>query len=217
MNAELITHMGDDLMVANVARVSMDKHHAEFEDSDARLIHYLAKHNHITPFFHPQVQIRLKAPIFVARQWFRSVIGVGRNEVSRRYVDTPPEFYVPEVWRARPEGNIKQGSGGALDVEEQLVISDLYEEFLARAEQDYKMMLRLGVAPEQARMVLPQSMYTTWIETGSLAYWARIYTLRIDPHAQQESQVLARQVGEVIAPLFPVSWAALVATPVAVE
>ena len=119
MQVELIDSMGDDLTVANVARVSMNKFHETFEPGDERLINYLARERHVTPFFHPQVQLRLTAPIFVARQWFRSVIGVGRNEVSRRYVDEAPECFFPVSWRARPEASIKQGSGDDLDADGQ--------------------------------------------------------------------------------------------------
>lgn len=209
MNVEYVSHFGDDLMVANVARVSMDKHHEAFEAGDERLINYLAKHNHITPFFHPQLQLRIKAPIFIARQWFRSVIGVARNETSRRYVDTPPEFFAPSAWRSRPEGSIKQGSGDGLDAESSEHCFAILEHFHNRAKAAYQDLLDFGVAPEQARMVLPQSMYTTWIETGSLAYWARVYGLRAEAHAQVEIQELAQMMGAIVAEHFPVSWRAL--------
>ena len=210
MDAELLEVFGSDLMVVNAARVSMDKYHEVFDESDERLIQYLAKHNHITPFFHPQIQMRIKAPIFVARQWYRSVIGVGRNEVSRRYVDSDPEFFTPEVWRARPEGSIKQGSGEPISDTRHAWVQATYSDALRAAEWFYRALLNEGVAPEQARMILPQSMLTTWIETGSLAYWARVCNLRIDAHAQVEIQDLARQVSDQIAPHFPVSWAALI-------
>ena len=209
MHVEYVSHFGDDLMVANVARVSMDKHHEVFEASDERLINYLAKHRHVTPFFHPQIQLRIKAPIFIARQWFRSVIGVARNETSRRYVDTTPEFFAPDVWRSRPEGSIKQGSGDVLDAESSEHCFSLLEHAHTRAKAYYEDLLDFGVAPEQARMVLPQSMYTTWIETGSLAYWARVYGLRAEAHAQVEIQKLAQMMGVIVAEHFPVSWRAL--------
>jgi thymidylate synthase (FAD) len=196
-------------MVANSARVSMDKYHEVFDESDERLIQYLAKNDHWTPFGHPQIQMRIKTPIFVARQWYRSVVGVARNEVSRRYVDSDPEFFSPKMWRERPDENIKQGSGGALDLEEQIACSRAYGHAVGVCQAAYDRLLREGVAPEQARMVLPQSMMTTWIETGSLAYWARVCNLRIDAHAQVEIQDLARKVSDQIAPHFPVSWAAL--------
>jgi thymidylate synthase (FAD) len=206
MKLQLLDHFGDDLMVVNAARVSMKKFKTEFDEADVRLIRYLAKHNHITPFFHPQVSIRVHVPIFVARQWFRSVIGTARNEVSRRYVDDAPEFFTPDWWRQRPEASIKQGSGGPVNPLAQYRALQIYEAALYSAESAYKALLDLDIAPEQARMVLPQSMYTTWIETGSLAFWARFYKLRAEAHAQLEIQECAAMVDEIIRPLFPVSW-----------
>ena len=217
MKAELLSVYGDDLMVVNTARVSMGKWHTEFDDvADRRLINYLARENHFTPFCHPKATFRLHLPIFVARQWERHRVGAVRgydmydqNEVSRRYVDDEPTFFVPDQWRSRPDGNIKQGSGEALND----IGQDLCHEILTWAHKQtlacYKDLLDIGVAPEQARMVLPQSMHTQWIETGSLAYWARLCGLRIDAHAQREICDLATQVAEQMAQSFPVSWAAL--------
>ena len=217
MKAELLSVYGDDLMVVNTARVSMGKWHTEFDDvADRRLINYLARENHFTPFCHPKATFRLHLPIFVARQWERHRVGAVRgydmydqNEVSRRYVDDEPTFFVPDQWRSRPDGNIKQGSGEALND----IGQDLCHEILTWAHKQtlacYKDLLDIGVAPEQARMVLPQSMHTQWIETGSLAYWARLCGLRIDAHAQREICDLATQVAEQMASAFPVSWAAL--------
>jgi len=210
MKAELLSVFGDDLMVINAARVSVDKYHEVFDESDEKLVHYLATHDHWTPFGHPQIQMRIKAPIFVARQWYRSVVGVARNEVSRRYVDSEPEFFTPDTWRSRPEGSIKQGSGKALGESVSVMLRSISRRVHNEALASYLEMLGLGVAPEQARMVLPQSMYTTWIETGSLAYWARVCNLRLDAHAQGEIQDLAKQVYWLIKPEFPVSWSALV-------
>jgi thymidylate synthase (FAD) len=210
MKAELLGVFGDDLMVANAARVSVDKYHEVFDESDAKLIKYLYDHGHISPFFHAQIQMRIKAPIFVARQWFRSNVGVARNEVSRRYVDSEPEFFTPNTWRSRPEGSIKQGSGEALNSTAQTYCSSLYADALELCEFAYDKFMQAGMAPEQARMILPQSMYTTWIETGSLAYWVRVCNLRLDAHAQGEIQDLAKQVYWLIKPEFPVSWPALV-------
>jgi thymidylate synthase (FAD) len=217
LKAELIEVMGSDLTVVNAARVSFSKE-SEFvwepeslspslQEQDKKLIKYLAKHNHWTPFSHPQITMREKVPIFVARQRFKHMVGFTYNEVSRRYVDDEPEFYVPDVWRSRPEGSVKQGSGGehpdsreySYDVAH---ITDM-------ASKLYEAMIRQGVAPEQARMILPQSMYTSYYVTGSLAAWARAYKQRIDAHAQVEIQELAKQWGEKIAPLFPESWKAL--------
>lgn len=210
LQAELLGSFGDDLMVSNCARVSMAKHHTEFDAiGDTRLIKYLARENHHTPFCHPQIQFRIKAPIFVARQWYKSTVGTCRSEVSRRYVDDVPTFFLPEEWRRRPEGNIKQGSGDPVSEE---TAGNAYANWgfaMASCREAYGNLLEAGVAPEMARMVLPQAMITEWVETASLFFWARLCKLRLDPHAQQESQDLARQIANHIAPLFPVSWAAL--------
>jgi thymidylate synthase (FAD) len=209
MKIEYISHMGSDLTVVNAARVSMAKHKRKLDDSDKRLIKYLVDNNHISPLCHPQIQVRITAPIFVARQWMRSNVGCVRNETSRRYVDSAPSFYTPDTWRARPDGSIKQGSGAALDKLKQYRSNQAYEAAIHSAEAAYKALLEWGVAPEQARMVLPQSMFTEWVETGSLAYFARVWKLRIDAHAQGEIQELANLLDPIISPLFPISWAAL--------
>lgn len=211
MQVDYLAHFGDDLMVANAARVSMGKWKNKLDADDEKLIKYLAEHNHITPFFHPQIQFRIEAPIFVARQAFRSTIGTARNEISRRYVDGSPEFFMPKLWRARPDGSIKQGSGGALpeDIENDvyLDVADWYHS----ANEFYETLLKANVAPELARMILPQAMETMWIETGSLAYWARFYKLRAESSAQLEIQYLANEIGTCIQKLFPVSWPLLIA------
>lgn len=204
MNVEYVNHMGDDLMVVNAARVSFAKHSEEFKDSDAKLILYLANHGHWTPFSHPMITVRVKAPIFVARQLFKHKVGMTENEVSRRYVDDTPEFFYPDVWRGRPTEGAKQGSSGEANN-----VSFLYDNFVRFARKTYLSMLENGVAPEQARMVLPQSMYTEWYWTGSLASFARMYKLRSDPHAQTETQEIAKMIDEIVQPLFPVSWKAL--------
>ena len=333
MKAELISSMGDDLMVVNAARVSMDKESTSFtyrkdvpKGSDEGLLSYLATENHWTPYSHcretfligrgmykagstslatagsvvddkirvgtkvrhsiwgwakliesgalkgdaidhvskalsfkyPEswkvlgvsvpdavnrdaqvfhlsqeseenpdfidVTMRETVPIFVARQRFKHSVGFSYNEVSRRYVDTPPEFYTPDVWRSRPEGSIKQGSGESTVSNESLWIdTDGHEGHLGVWESDalhYEDLIRLcatwyenaikqGVAPEQARLVLPQSMLTSYYVTGSLSAWARAYKLRIDTHSQVEIQGLAAQWDTIIAPLFPESWKVL--------
>lgn len=211
IKAELIDHLGSDLTVVNSARVSFNKE-GQLEDGqlsakDMKLISYLAQHNHITPFTHPQITLRESVPIFVARQRFKHVVGFTYNEVSRRYVDDTPEFYIPEVWRSRPEGSVKQGSGAP--IQHNNAAHDKYAAAIAKCEVVYEHLLKIGVAPEQARMVLPQSMITSYYVTGSLAAFARAYKQRIDSHAQKEIQDLAIQWGALIAPLFPVSWQAL--------
>lgn len=207
IKAEYIDHMGSDLTVVNSARVSFNKESQEFSNQDKKLIGYLAKHNHFTPFTHPQITLRESVPIFVARQRFKHMVGFTYNEVSRRYVDDTPEFYIPEEWRSRPDGSVKQGSSGV--IQHNKTAQDSYARFRQIALEEYEYLLSLGVAPEQARMVLPQSMMTSYYVTGSLAAFARLYKQRIDAHAQREIQDLASQIDQIIAPLFPVAWAAL--------
>ena len=162
---------------------------------------------HWSPFAHAMITMRETVPIFVARQRFKHVIGFSYNEVSRRYVDDTPEFHVPESWRSRPVGGIKQGSAGTH------LSNDYhrgnYAGFIEAAQSLYENMIEDGVAPEQARMVLPQSMLTTYWVTGSLYAWANAYIQRSDAHAQVEIQQLAAQWDTIIQPLFPESWKAL--------
>jgi len=203
---ELLDVFGNDLTVVNAARVSFAKESAEFSEKDGKLIKYLAKHNHITPFFHPQIRLRIKMPIFVAREWYRHQIGFARNEVSRRYVDTVPECWIPSPDQIRErDPKLKQGSKETpvLNAEEIHRMMKTHTEVNVMVYQD---LLSKGVAPEIARCVLPQSMYTEFIETGSLAAYARLYKLRTDPTAQREIQDYARKLGELIEPLFPISW-----------
>ena len=205
---ELLETFGSDLTVVNAARVSFNKESTEMCQKDEGLIRYLAKHNHTSPFFHPQLRFRLKMPIFVAREWFRHTIGLARNEVSRRYVDDTPEFWVPTEFRMR-DTNLKQGSKEEC-IEDNEGVQKLYKETMDLLLTTYETMLEKGVAPEIARTVLPQSMYTEFIETGSLAAYARLCNLRLDPHAQKEIQEYAREISKYIDEKFPISWKALV-------
>lgn len=232
MKAEFIQSAGDDLTVVNAARVSFDKQsHWTVNDidnwdgkslclteRDSKLIKYLARHGHFTPFTHCSITLRETVPIFVARQRFKHTVGFSYNEVSRRYVSDDPTFYVPDGWRkASPDK--KQGSldeyvsndnfGMAFWTIGENTVGHAYGRFLEHAEELYKNMLEHGIAPEQARMVLPQSTYTSYWATGSLAAWARAYNLRSGAHAQKEIQTLASQWKDIIEPLFPVSWKAL--------
>lgn len=213
MKAEYIDHMGTDLTVVNAARVSFAKESDWDNESlridDKGLIAYLARHNHWTPFSHAMITMREKVPIFVARQRFKHKVGFTENEVSRRYVDDEPEFFNP-VFRLRPPDRIKQGSGDNAPEEVQEQMWYEFNRVQEAAENAYRNALDLGIAPEQARMILPQSMYTEYYVTGSLAAWARAYKLRIDGHAQKEIQQLAEQWDKIIRPLFPVSWPTLV-------
>ena len=219
MEAELIDFSGTDLTVFNSARVSFDKESdwnkdipatdiKELKESDVKLINYLAIHNHFTPFTHPTITLRENVPLFVARQRFKHMVGFSYNEVSRRYVDSPPEFYEPKEWRRRAS-NAKQGSSNEIvDISKGAYMNE-YQKALKSCEWTYNHLLRLGVCPEQARMVLPQSMYTSYYVTGSLYAFARAYNLRSDPHAQQEIQYLASLWDKIINVLYPNSWAAL--------
>ena len=208
MKVELIDCMGSDLTVVNAARVSMDKHHEAFTEGDEKLVRYLAKHEHWTPFAHCQAQFRIEAPIFVANQLKRHQIGFALNEVSRRYVDSEPTFEVL-AWRNRPAKNIKQGSGEAFHPEKQALFREAQEYVEKVAQERYRWLLIQGVAPEQARAVLPQSMHTSWYWTGSLYAWARLCRQRLDSHAQGETRQVARSISSDLIDLFPCSWRAL--------
>ncbi len=219
IDATLVDSMGTDLSVVNAARVSFAKE-SDWEvrevsnegsmnftltlsEKDGKLINYLAKHKHITPFMHCFATFRMKAPIFVARQLVKHQIGLSWNEESRRYIDEEPEFWFPKEWRARPDGSIKQGSG------EEIVKFVSINGAAEYALNIYNELLERNVAPEQARMVLPLNTMTNWIWSGSLAAWARVANLRLDPHAQKECQDIVKGIDEQCAKVWPVSWAAL--------
>lgn len=204
---ELLDTFGDDLTVVNAARVSYNKESTELTPKDEKLIKFLAEHNHVTPFFHPQIRMRLKMPIFVAREWYRHQIGFARNEVSRRYVDYEPEMYCPELVRERDE-KLKQGSKLGAVSDNALAVAMIKNANESAAEL-YQELLDMGVAPEVARTVLPQGMYTEFIETGSLAAYARLCNLRLDPSAQWEIRQYAEAVSNLLREKFPVSWSAL--------
>jgi thymidylate synthase (FAD) len=213
---DLLMHCGNDNTIANTARVSMelDGEWANLpedytEKQRDRLIKYLATHHHTSPFRHNSITIKCNVPIFLARQLGKHQVGMSWNEVSRRYVDTDIEFFTPENWRAKPDGSIKQGSGGV--VENQNICKVLYEHHIEDSLELYDYLVEVKkVAPEMARMVLPQSMMTQFIWTGSLMAFAHVYKLRIDGHAQVEAQDFAKELNEIIKPLFPVAWEALV-------
>ena len=209
-----VDHMGTDLSVVNAARVSFGKK-SELEvvdwvngrqvyglsDRDTKLIKFLAKYEHISPFGHCFASFHVKAPIFVARQLVKHKF-LRWNEISRRYVDEKPEFYVPDVWRGR-SADKKQGSEGVVDYG---VMVDFYD----RCIFEYKEMIDYGVAPEQARMVLPQSTMTEWYWSGSLDAFASMCNLRLKDDTQYETRVVAQQISSKMTELFPVSWKALV-------
>ena len=201
MNVQLIDHMGSDLSVVNAARVSFAKESNEFSKQDAKLISFLAKHDHWSPFGHASLQFRIKAPIFVARQLVKHQVGLVWNEISRRYVDNEPEFYIPSEWRLKAEDK-KQGSS---DETIEYNINGAIE-FVT---QTYNNLLRANVAPEMARMILPQNLYTEWYWSGTLMAFARVCNLRCKSDTQLETQKIAEMIDLKAKEVFPVSWEAL--------
>ena len=207
---ELLDTFGDDLTVVNAARVSFDKVSTVLTNADKKLIGYLAKNNHVSPFFHPQARFRIKMPIFVAREWYRHTVGFARNEVSRRYVDTAPECWIPQVDEIREKDpRIKQGSK-ATAVDHANDIQQIISAATESALQTYNDLLSSAVAPEIARLILPQSMYTEFWETASLYGYARLCNLRLDPTAQKEIRNYATLIHQIMLEEFPVSWNALI-------
>ena len=206
---EYVDHMGDDDSVVNSARVSFSKVASNYTpEQNTRLIRYLAKHKHFSPFNHTFISVKVNAPLVVARQLVKHEY-MPINEVSRRYVDDEPTFFLPHEWRKRSD-NKKQGSSeevfeGALGKSIMLTVGQHTESSL----DVYSQLLALGVCPEQARMVLPQNMNTEWYWSGTLKAFAKMLVLRLDPHTQKESTEVARQVRNIIQPLFPVSVEAL--------
>ena len=198
MNVNLVDVMGTDLSVVNAARVSFAKDSKELSEKDEKLIKYLAKHNHWSPFGHASLQFRIKAPIFVARQLVKHQVGLVWNEVSRRYVDDEPEFYIPKNWRLKAEDK-KQGSSNET-IEYNIDGSIMF------VKQTYDNLLRAGVAPEMARMVLPQNLYTEWYWSGTLMAFARVCNLRCAKDTQWETQQIANQIHYEARQLFPISW-----------
>jgi thymidylate synthase (FAD) len=203
-----ISHMGDDLMVVNAARVSFKKQSNTLEEKDIKLINYLAKHKHWTPFAHPQICLHIKAPFPIRTQFFKHKVGFVENEVSRRYVDDDPEYFYPR-WSSRPT-NMKQGAGDHVETDLQNKAYLIYSQAIEACNNAYKDLLKIGIAPEQSRMILPLGTYTEWYWTGSLAAYARFYAQRSDPHAQAEIREYAEEIGSIISGLFPVSWSAIV-------
>lgn len=206
-SVEYIDHMGTDKTVVNSARVSFGADDAadHLEDRDVKLIKYLAQHDHWSPFAHTSIQLKIKAPIFVARQLVKHQVGGVWNEISRRYVSFEPEFHTVSQLRGRPT-NAKQGSSGVIDDKLIDVVYQSFEQSLAA----YERLLAANVAPEQARMVLPQGVMTDWYWTGSLVFWHRVCRLRLDAHSQQETSEVAQQISCICSGLFPISWQCLI-------
>lgn len=212
MRIDLLDYMGNDLAIANSARCSFDKmssldDNGDLRFEDIRLINYLAKNKHWTPFSHATVSFRVTMPIYVARQLAKHQVGASVNEVSRRYVDSDPVFDIPTNWRKKA-ANVKQGSSDECIRMDTALQSEI-DKFFESAELLYKDLLMMGVCPEQARAVLPLCTETTWVWTGSLYFFARVCNLRLDPHAQRETAEVAAVIDKHMGKLFPVSWAAL--------
>ena len=212
MEVTLIDSMGGDLTVVNSARVSFGKKKKKFGKGDERLISYLARHGHWTPFGHVSLQFHIIAPVFVARQLVKHQIGLVWNEFSRRYVDTDPEFYTPDKWRLKAEDK-KQGSSDEVYYNDKPPNNKnnphripSYETVCENARDIYNNMLKVGICPEQARMILPQSMMTEWYWTGSLMAFARVCNLRCKPDAQLETRIIANQIDDLSSDVAPISW-----------
>lgn len=216
---------GNDLDVVNAARVSFHKESAEFKEGDVKLINYLAKHKHFSPFNHSFLSFRIKAPIFVARQLVKHRF-MPWNEVSRRYVDEEPEFYFPDFWRAKAD-NVKQGSSderceymyekqwdGTDDPDPYATPDAMIGRDIRGLLMWYNSMIQNGAAAEQARMILPQNMMTEWWWSGTLGAFLDMLTLRLDPHTQKESRDVAKLIGKEIEKVFPVSYAARITNAV---
>tara|TARA_R110002110_G_scaffold356113_2_gene565728 strand:+ start:2969 stop:3613 length:645 start_codon:yes stop_codon:yes gene_type:complete len=209
MQVTLINSMGTDQTVVDSARVSFAKKAENYtEDQNEKLIGYLARHNHWTPFGHAQATFHIEAPVFVARQLVKHQVGLVWNEVSRRYVDDTPRFFSPPSWRPRAPDK-KQGSDKHDMIPDMRQAWKIYESAIHNISKTYAILLEMGVAPEQARMVLPQSMMTEWYWTGSLAAWSRVCRLRISDDAQAETEKVAQDISREMKHLFPISWAAL--------
>ena len=203
LKVEFIDKMGTDLSVVNAARVSYAKFKDKFEDKDEKLIKFLAEHNHWSPFAHASLQFRIKAPVFVARQLVKHQVGLVWNEISRRYVDYTPELYEPKEWRGRPQ-NSKQGSDGTVSIDSNE--KHRLDMTMEQCKIIYNSLIGKGIAPEQARMVLPQSMMTEWIWSGTLYAFARVCNLRCAKDTQEETQQIANEIHNICKEEFPISW-----------
>jgi len=208
---EILECFGSDLTVVNAARVSFAKESHEMRLGDEKLVTYLAKHQHTSPFFHPQIRLRLKMPIFVAREWFRHTVGFARNEVSRRYVDTDVECYIPSTDMIRERDTNKKQGSKSTPVDGADVVLDCIKTSTRISVETYNTLLESKVAPEVARLILPQSMYTEFIETASLFAYARLCKLRLGTDAQLEIRLYAQALSDHLEKAFPVSWKALMA------
>jgi len=203
----VVDKMGTDLSIVNAARVSYAKDKNRFDEKDTKLINYLAKHGHWSPFAHASLSFRIRAPVFVARQLVKHQVGLSWNEVSRRYVSYEPELYKIDEWRGKPVDS-KQGSAGVVELSDLAKVS--YDKMMEGCKILYDQLLSEGVAPEQARAVLPQSMMTEWIWSGTLYAFARVCNLRCKPDVQKETREVANQISYHCEQYFPISWRYLI-------
>jgi len=211
VKTEYIDHMGSDASVVRAARVSFSADATEFDAvKDLGLVNYLAKHNHWTPFAHTSVTLRMCAPVPIRTQCFKHKVGFSENEESRRYISSKPSFYTPQQFRKSPEGSIKQGSGSDMHPVGNRYWRRHFQTVYNMCLESYETAIAGGMCPEQARFLLPQGTEVSWYWTGSIAAFARFCKQRMDPHAQKEIQELAKEVSNIIEPLYPVSWTALV-------
>jgi len=197
MNAELIGHFGDDLMVVNAARVSYGKSKSEFEDKDTKLIRFLVEHGHTSPFRHPQLQFRIQCPIFVERQLFKHQVGLSANSISGRYVDFSDEYWLPSKLRLQSKDS-KQGSAGDLDDAANSVLVEKIKALVEESKALYAELESAGVAKEQCRVILPLCLETQFVWTGSLAAFLHLWKLRLKPDAQMETRELAGMMLEQV-------------------
>ena len=209
----LVDFLGDDRTIANAARVSFDRRTEELNDKDKRLIAFLSREGHDSPFRHASLQFEVYAPLMIARQWWKYQIGSNNseysawNESSRRYITEKEEFYIPKAdeWRSYPK-NVKQGSGGPIGEEKGITYTTALERLIATGEEWYKHAMENGIAPEQARLFLPAyGMYVRWYWTASLQSVAHLIKQRTADDAQYEFRLYANAVKELAHSKFPVS------------
>lgn len=208
IKATLMDYMGSDLSVVNAARVTMGVSHEEVKSNDERLIKFLAREKHVTPFRHTAISFRCEAPIAIARQLGKHQVGFSWNEKSRRYKDGDVSCFMPETFFHRPE-NLHSGSGSEMESESADKVKAVFEAAYDGAVAAYQGLVEAGIAPEQARFLLPQGMITEWVWTGSLYGWADLYRQRSSDHAQYEVRLFAAEVDKVLSELYPISWEAL--------
>lgn len=209
---QYVTHMGDDAFVCNMARVTVSKMividtMGSLAEKDKRLLNYLAKHKHTSPFYHPYISLRVNAPIPIARQIMKHQIGLSYNEVSRRIDTSEPGFFVPKYFRTASR-SIKQGSTDDTHPQNRALIIEM-QRLVKRAADLYQEFIDVGVCPEQARLLLPQAMMTTFVMTGSLYAFYHFYHLRYTTNAQHEIRWYADSIALIMHRLYPHAWTAL--------